>query len=85
MAQKIGGEYCPASVSAHDWERLAIATRAEPEPLLIAIRDMAARLPDAIATARESMAPTAEERVAVDRLLGALVPWIESCRTSVAG
>lgn len=85
MAQKIGGEYCPASVGARDWERLAIAARVDPERLLAAIRDMAARLPDAIATALESMAPTAEERVAAGRLLGALVPWIERCLASVAG
>ena len=83
MAQKIGGEYRPRSISRRHWERLAAAVRCDTDRLVADIIAMTEHLPDALATALEQ-ADLVDDEVTVARaMVDALAPWVASCRAAV--
>jgi serine/threonine-protein kinase HipA len=54
LAMRIGGEYRLWNIGRRDWERLAQAVGLEPEPLVRRVGEVAAAVPDLLATERRA-------------------------------
>ncbi len=83
MAQKIGGEYRPTAITRRHWERLAAAVGADPEPLIAAVVDMAARLPEALSAVIDDTDLGEAQHAAARQLLDAVATWTLSCHQAM--
>lgn len=84
MAMRIGGEYRVAALGHRHWRRFAEQNDLPPDVVLARIRDLAARLPDALAG---SVGNPAVQTLGSDlpvRLHERIVKWTESCRTRLS-
>jgi serine/threonine-protein kinase HipA len=80
LAQKIGGEYRPASIAARHWERLASSAHVDAERLVDGLVVMADRLGDAFADARSATPLTPSEAGLARRLVDEVAGWSGACR-----
>lgn len=83
LAQKVGGEYRPTVIGARHWVRLGDATGIGGERLLAEVRDLAARLADAMATVIAAEDLDGDAREFADRLLDGVATWSLECRASL--
>lgn len=83
MAMRIGGEYRIESISARHWRRLCEANHLDPEATVTRIDDLAARLPDALATVVQQEAIRSLRSKLPARLLDQIGPHVHRCRAAL--
>lgn len=83
MAMKIGGEYGVEAVSGRHWRRFAAANGLDAEPLLNRLDDLAARTPEAFASAARTDAVSGLASTLPERLLARITVRAASCRKAL--
>tara|TARA_R110000868_G_scaffold269911_1_gene529359 strand:+ start:141 stop:1418 length:1278 start_codon:yes stop_codon:yes gene_type:complete len=84
LAMRIGGEYRLRDITARDWARLAGGLRLSADGLRDRIGDLAGRLPDAAAAARDEIAREGLAHGVIDRLTDRLADRAAECAQAVA-
>ena len=79
MAMKIGGEYGVDATSGRHWRRFAQANRLDPDETIARIDDLAARTPDAFATAAKDKAVRALQSQLPARLADRIATRAAQC------
>jgi serine/threonine-protein kinase HipA len=80
MAMKIGGEYAMDAISGRHWRRFATANGLDPDELIQRIDSLAARTPDAFATAGRNQGVKALRSKLPPRLVERVAARVLDCR-----
>jgi serine/threonine-protein kinase HipA len=83
MAMRIGGEYGLEAIKGRHWRRFAEVNRLDPEETVTRIADLAARTPDAFATAVEAPAVKVLTSELPARLLDRVSARAQRCRVTL--
>lgn len=80
MAMRIGGEYRLEAISGRHWRRFATANGLDADEVIHGLDSLAARIPDAFATAAKSKAVTALRSELPSRLVERIASRATDCR-----
>lgn len=79
LAMKIGGTYRLHDIGARHWQKLAVATRLDPDQTIGRLAALAERIPDAVTTLRTQATQAGLTHPTVAKLLSSITTRARSC------
>ena len=84
LAMKIGRDYRPRDIGAHEWRTLAHNTRLDPASLLVRVAELAERLPDEAAAVCSGMLSRGLDHPLIERLAARTAVRAASCHKALS-
>ena len=84
LAMKIGGKHRVREIARHQWEKLAVELRLDPEAIVARIRQMIAKIPDALALVEKQIATEGLRHRILEKLKRALAARADDLERAMA-